>query len=73
MNSGGNNGGASYWVQGPRGFCFATGQIIPYYVSLLVLFGAEVTRAYVLRAGSRVVPLRHARWVGEPVAEKLRH
>jgi len=38
-----------------------------YYVSLLVLFGAVLTRAYALHSGSPIVPLRHADWVGSPI------
>jgi membrane protein len=41
-----------------------------YYVSLLVLFGAHFTRAYVLHFGSQVVPVGHARWVGTPMSRK---
>ena len=40
-----------------------------YYVSLVALFGGQLTRAYAIQSGSTVVPLRHARWAGNPVPE----
>jgi len=36
-----------------------------YYVSVVALFGGELTRAHALQSGSTVVPLGHARWIRE--------
>jgi membrane protein len=41
-----------------------------YYVSMVVLFGAELTRAYALRSGSKVVPLHHAGWISDVKSQK---
>jgi len=43
-----------------------------YYSAQILFFGAEVTKSYAIRFGTRVQPASYARWVAPPPAESER-